>query len=123
MENSYDFNTQKIELPNSMVVLVLGVVSIIGCCCSNGVIGIICGIIALVLANYASKNYRSNPEKFTENSYKNMNAGKICALIAIVMSVIYLIFTLWMINKFGMETLSDPELLQERLQELFPNAF
>ena len=122
MENNYDFNTQKIELPNSMIILVLGVLSIIGCCFYYGVPGITLGIIALILAYYASKNYASSPEKFTENSYKNMNAGKVCAMIAIVMSVIYLIFTLWMINKFGMETLSDPELLQERLQELFPNV-
>jgi hypothetical protein len=105
-----------------MIILVLGVLSIIGCCFYYGAPGITIGIIVLLLANYASKNYMSNPEKFTENSYKNMNAGKVCAMIAIVMSVIYLIFTLWMINKFGMDTLSDPELLQERLQELFPNV-
>ena len=122
MENNYDFNTQKIELPNSMVVLVLGIISIIGCCCSYGAVGVICGIIALVLANSATKLYVSDPGRFTESSYKNMNAGKICAIIGIVISSVTLIFMLWFISKVGFDTLSDPTLIQERLQELFPNS-
>ena len=112
MENNYDFNTQKIELPNSMVVLVLGIISIVGCCCSYGVLGLICGIIALVLANSAGKLYVSNPEKYTENSYKNMNAGKICALISIILSVITIIFAILGIWLVGLDA------IQEHLQEL-----
>ena len=118
MENNYDFNTQKIELPNSVAVLVLGIISIVGCCCSYGTVGVICGIIALVLAHFATKLYVSDPGKFTEVSYKNMNAGKICAIIGIVLSSITLIFMLWFIAKAGFDSLSDPTLIQERLQEL-----
>jgi len=114
MENNYDFNAPKIDLPNATVVLVLGIVSIPTCCC-YGIVGIICGIIALVLAKSATDLYVSNPGKYTEGSYKNMNAGKICAWIGIVLSLIYLLFVIWFIATVGFSGLSDPSAIYERL--------
>jgi hypothetical protein len=115
MENNYDFNAPKIELPNATVILVLGIISIVGCCCTYGILGIVCGIIALVLAKTATNLYVSDPGKFTESSYKNMNAGKICAWIGLIPSILYLIFMIWFVATVGFDGLTNPSLLYERL--------
>lgn len=100
-------------LPNATAVLVLGIVSIIGCFC-YGVPGIICGIIALILASKSNELYRQNPEAYTESSAKNINAGKICAIIGLILSVIYLALVIFGLSYFGMEMLSDPEGFMEK---------
>lgn len=103
------------KLPNSTLILVLGILSIPTCCC-YGVLGLILGIIAIVLANKAAKVYAENPELYT--GFQNVKTGKILAIIGIVLAVIYLIFSVAMISMFGWETLQDQEVLQERLQEM-----
>jgi len=121
MESNYDFNAPKIELPNATVILVLGIVSIVGCCCSYGLIGIICGIIALVLAKSATDLYTANPGLYTEGSYKNMNAGKICAWIGLIPSILSIIFAIWLIATIGFAGLSDPNLIREHLNFPMPH--
>lgn len=76
-------------LPNATAVLVLGILSIAICWC-YGLFGITMGIIALVLSGKARALYMENPENYTESSFKNMNAGRICAIIGTVLSSIYL---------------------------------
>ena len=117
MENNYDFNAPKIELPNATVILVLGILSIVGCCCTYGTLGIICGIIALIMANSATKLYGSDPGKYTESSYKNVNAGKICAWIGLIPSILYIIFMIWLIAALGFAALTDPAAIQEYIQQ------
>ena len=117
MENSYDFNAPKIDLPNSTVVLALGIISIVTCCC-GGFIGLICAIIALVLSKSATDLYVSDPGRFTENSYKNLNTGKICAWIGLALSVIMIIRLIWVFSVIGFDGLSDPSLIYERLERL-----
>ncbi|CAN5389903.1 hypothetical protein BH10BAC1_BH10BAC1_09220 [soil metagenome] len=78
-------------LPNATAVLVLGIISIVGCFC-YGIVGIVCGIIAIVLAGKAKKLYDANTSLYTESSYKNMKAGKICAIIGLCLSVAYILF-------------------------------
>jgi hypothetical protein len=112
MENSYDFNAPKIDLPNATVILVLGIISIVGCCC-YGVVGLICGIVALVLANSAKTLYLSNPGKYTEGSYSNMNAGKICAWVGLSLSGIYILLMMWLIAAIGISGLTDPNAIYE----------
>ena len=87
------FNQQFGQQPltNSTAVLVLGIISIIGCYCV-GIVGLICGIIALVLANKATKLVTANPEAYTVGSVKNMKAGRVCAIIGTSLSAIYFIF-------------------------------
>jgi hypothetical protein len=77
-------------LPNSTAVLVLGIISIVGCFC-YGLVGLVCGIIALVLASKGSALYRQNPGVYSEVSFKNMNAGKICAIIGLSLSAVYMV--------------------------------
>ena len=81
------------NLPNSVAVLVLGIVSIVMCFC-YGFIGLICGIIALTLASKAKQIYNTNPERYTLGSFKNMNAGRVCALIGTILSALYVILIL-----------------------------
>ena len=121
MENYYDSNAPKIELTNATLILVLGILSIVGCCCTYGLVGIVCGIIALVLAKTATNLYVSNPEKYTEGSYKNMNAGKICAWIGLIPSVLYLIFMIWIIAAIGFAGLLDPSAITNYLGISIPN--
>ena len=47
--NNGNGNFMVSKLPNATTVLVMGIISILGCCC-YGIIGIVCGIIGLVLA-------------------------------------------------------------------------
>lgn len=77
------------SLPNSTAVLVLGIISIVGCVC-YGVVGIVTGIIALVLHKKDKELYDSNPSAY-EASFKNSNAGKICAIIGLILSSLYIV--------------------------------
>lgn len=103
------------KLPNSTLILVLGILSIPSCCC-YGIIGLILGIIAIVLANKATKVYAENPETYT--GFQNVKTGKILAIIGIVLAAISIILSVIMITTFGWETLQDQELLQEQLQDM-----
>lgn len=103
------------KLPNATLILVFGILSIVTCCC-YGVIGLILGIVAIVLANKATKVYAENPEAYT--GFQNVKTGKILAIIGIVLSVLYLLLMVWMVTTFGWETMQDQELMQEKLQEM-----
>ncbi|OEJ98460.1 hypothetical protein A8C32_04395 [Flavivirga aquatica] len=103
------------KLPNSTLILVFGILSIVTCCC-YGLIGIILGIIAVVLAKKATQLYIENPELYT--GIQNVKTGKILAIIGIALSVIYLLIVVWAITAFGWDTLQNQELLQERIQEM-----
>ncbi len=72
-------------LPNSSGVLVMGIISIAGCWC-YGFIALTLGIIALVLASKSIKLYNANPDLYSESSYKNLKAGKVCAIIGTSLS-------------------------------------
>ena len=91
---------EKQALPNSTAVLVLGILSIITCCC-YGVVGLILGILAVYLANKDLSLYQENPENYT--GYSNLNTGKILGIIGIVLSTCYLISTLYFYFAIGEE--------------------
>lgn len=74
-------------LQNATAVLVLGILSLVLC-----VIGVVPGIIALVLANKDLKLYNASPEVYTLGSYNNLKAGRICAIIGIILQSLLLIF-------------------------------
>ena len=87
------------KLPNSTLILVFGIISIVSCCC-YGVLGLIFGIIAMVLANKATALYLENPEQYT--GYSNVKTGKILAIIGIILNLIYLIYVIWLFATLGM---------------------
>ena len=89
---------QRQELPNSTLILVFGILSIIGCCC-YGIVGLVFGIIAMLMAQKATKIYNENPEMY--NGYQNVKTGKILAIIGIALSALVLIIGIVSLIIFG----------------------
>lgn len=87
---------EKRSLPNATAVLVLGILSILTCCCYG--IGLVLGIIALVLAHKDMQLYIQNPELYS--GYPNLNTGKILSIIGIVLSGITIISSIYMKTHF-----------------------
>jgi hypothetical protein len=104
------------KLPNATGVLILGIVSLFGCCC-YGILGIISGIIALILAAKDTRLYNENPELYS--NYNNLKVGKILAIIGLIISIIWLLIIVWIVVNFGFEVLKDDQLLQYKLNEYF----
>jgi len=78
------------SLPNAVGALVLGILSIVFCFC-YGIIGITLGIIGLILANKAIKVYLASPESYSESSYKNVKVGRLCAIIGLCLSSLWIV--------------------------------
>ena len=104
-------------LPNSTIVLILGILSIVTCCC-YGVIGLILGIVALVLGNKDKALYIAGIGAYTENSYKNLNAGRVCAIIGLILNLLVIVFFIVIVAMFGLATLSDQDALREALENM-----
>jgi hypothetical protein len=81
------------QLPNATAVLVLGIISLPICFCYFlfGVPGLVMSIISFVLSNKARKVYEENPSLYTESSYKNMKAGRVCAIIGMILNSLCLV--------------------------------
>jgi uncharacterized membrane protein len=88
---------EKLMLPNSTAVLVLGIVSIVGVLCTQGILGIILGIIGLVLASNPMKLAKQNPDLYTESSIKNLKAGRICSIIGVSLGGAFLLIVFMLI--------------------------
>lgn len=101
------------KLPNATAVLILGIFSILTCCCW-GVLGLVLGIIALVLAKKDLALYNANPQSYT--NYSNLNTGRILAIVGIVLSAIYLIVNIYFLVTIGQEGLM--EMQQEYMRQL-----
>ena len=85
-----NYNMQQ-PLQNATAVLVLGILSLVICG-----IGVVLGIIALVLANKDIKLYNASPELYTPGSYNNTKAGRICAIIGLILqSLIIIFYVVW----------------------------
>ncbi len=102
------------QLPNSTLILVLGILSVIGCCC-YGIVGMILGIVAVVLANHASQLYHANPEIYI--GYQNVKSGKILGIIGIVLGAVGLIaFVVAYVALGGMHGILE---MQQRMNESY----
>ena len=60
----------------------MGIISIV----LAGLIGIILSIIVLSTTGKQVEAYRQDPSRFDESSYKQLNAGRICAIIGLCIS-------------------------------------
>jgi hypothetical protein len=108
------FGGMQIALPNATAVLVLGILSIVTCCC-YGVIGLIAAIVAIVLSKKDRVLYLNNTNAYTEGSFKNLNAGRICAIIGLILSLLVVIFYSVLFFTIGFKAMSDPKAIQEIL--------
>ena len=88
--NQFNTPTTKKYLPKAIAILVLGIVSIVGCF-TYGIPGLVCGIIALSRAKVATALLNADPDGYTASSIKNMKAGKTCAIIGTICSAIYIL--------------------------------
>jgi len=96
------------NLPNATAVLVLGIISILGACC-YGIVGLICGIIGLVLANKDMAQYRQHSAMWTTASYNNLKAGRICSIIGIVLGGLAILYFAFV----AAAIFNNPEFLEE----------
>ena len=101
------------NLPNSTVALVLGILAL-PACCFYGVFGLIFGIIAWVLGAADVKKYLLNPSLYTESSFKNAKAGKICGMIATILSLLTIVFFVLVI----VGAVTNPQMYDEILKGL-----
>lgn len=103
------------KLPNALAVLILGILSIPGCCFYF--IGLIFGIIALVLAKKDTALYNADPNAY--ENYGNLKTGKILAIIGIVLNVVTIALFVAMFVWLGSVILSGD---QQAIQEAMENA-
>ncbi len=89
------------QLPNATAALVLGIISIPTCFCA-GIVGLVCGIIAISLGSKAVKLYKANSGVYNQSSFNNANAGRICGIIGTILSALYLIFYIIYVLILGM---------------------
>lgn len=80
---------QRTQLPNATATLVLGILSIISCFC-YGILGLILAIIALAISSKSVRMYKQDPDKY--EGYGNLKAGRVTAIIGLVLSSLYFIF-------------------------------
>lgn len=80
----------KKNLPNSVAVLVLGILSIVTGCAG---VGLALGIIAVAMATKPRNLYKENPQEW--DNYGMVKAGWICGIIGIVLSSISILNWNW----------------------------
>jgi len=105
------------HLPSANSVLVLGILSIVLCCC-YGIVGCILAIVAIILANRDTRLFHANPGLYTESSYRNLRSGRVCAIIGVCLSALYLICIILFVVKFGLSVLLHPHEMQQRILEM-----
>lgn len=111
-ENFNNFE-KKEKLPNQQAVMILGIVSYIGCCCTSGILGLILSGIGLYLAKKSENLYNANPERYTLGS---LNTGKIINLIALILSVLTVVYSIYM--KVTGKDIEQQEQLMEMIEKL-----
>lgn len=105
---------EKQKLPNQTAIMILGITSFIGCCCTNGVLGLILAGIGLYLANKDEKLYAESPDVYDLGALKTWKIVNIISLVISAIFVIYLIFLL-ATGKFA-ESMEQYEELINQLQ-------
>lgn len=93
-ENTPRAPVAQVPVPNSQGILISGIFSLVTtfCCGGIGVVGLALGIIAVAMSSRAQDLYRQNPRAYTESSIKNVNGGRVCGIIGIVVNGVMIIF-------------------------------
>jgi len=87
------------NLPNANLILILGVISlVISWWHLVSLAGIILAIITLVMANKEKVLYEANPSSYAISSLNNVKAGRICAIIGLIISIIVFLIVLLVIT-------------------------
>ena len=104
------------KLPNATISLVLAILSLIGCCCTSGIGGVILSCIALFLTNKDEKTYAENPELYS--NFSQVKTAKIIAIISLVLSVIILGIYIYLLSTGQYEEMMSQymEMIEEMQQ-------
>lgn len=105
-------NQQK--LPNATAALILGILSIVTCWC-YGIVGLILGAVGLMLANKDTKLYQQNPSLY--DNFGTVKTARILSIIGLVLGILSIAYFIWIFSVVGLDALSDPELMQERMKD------
>ena len=84
---NYKFSEPQQKVPYAISTLVWGIISF-SACFIYGIGGIICSIIGLVLASKGTAVYKADPLDYSQSSYKMLHAGRVCAVIGLILSII-----------------------------------
>lgn len=84
---------EKQKLPNEQAVMILGLLSFIGCCCTSGALGVILSGIGVYLAGKDEKLLLENPDSFNAG---NSNTWKIVNYVSLGLSVCVLMYAIYM---------------------------
>lgn len=79
----------QISLPNATASLVLGILSLVFCA-AYGILGVILGGIGFYLAKQDKKLLDIDPSAYSTQSISNLNAGRVCSLIGLILGSIFL---------------------------------
>jgi hypothetical protein len=83
---------EKQKLPNEKAVMILGLISYVGCCCTSGLLGVILSGIGIYLAKKDEKLLVENSDTYAIGS---LNTWKIVNIVAMVLSVLTLIYAIY----------------------------
>lgn len=114
-QNDFSVFEEKRKLPNATAILVLGISSMVSCCC-YGILSVVLGTVGLFLAKKDTQLYNENPALYS--NYNTVKTGKILCIIGIILGAIFLIYIIWIISYIGIDALQNPELLKERIREM-----
>ena len=93
-----NLNPTPVNLPNSNLILILGILSIVLCWWHFiSIAGIVLGILSIALARKENALYLSNPAKYTASSLNTVKTGRICAIIGLTISIIVFVFVVLMV--------------------------
>ncbi len=99
-------NEFNLPAPYSNAILTLGILSIITCCCCNGIIGIILSIIAIVLAAKSKREFNRNSDMYDERTMGKVNAGRTCAIIGLTVGILMFVIAILVIH-FALDDVSS----------------
>lgn len=90
----YEQRGKDSKLPDSSLILAMGIISLVTsvlCCLLYGLPGLVTGIVGLVLGNKSMAIYRQDPSSYSNKSFKDVEAGRICSIIGICLSGLILL--------------------------------
>ena len=85
----------QVNLPNSKTILILGILSLVFCWWHIiSIIGIVLSIVTLSLVRKELFLFYAQPNNFTISSLNNVKAGRVCAIIGLIISILVFIVAL-----------------------------
>jgi M penetrans paralogue family 26 len=111
-QTSFNDIDNKQKLPNEKAVMILGLLSYIGCCCTSGFGGALLGGIGLYLAKKDEKLMLDNPNQYEVGS---LNTWKTVCIIGVVLSALVICYYIYM--KATGKDVEQQEQLMEMLKQ------